>query len=99
MVFEGVPIVTEHGPNSADMGNSVCRTWLSGRLSQQELRPYAGDDVTDEDVFELDQAGRLLSVRVGRSSRTTASNYLRAQPEMDQLLSHLIRARKMEASR
>ena len=28
---------------------------------------YVGDDATDEDVFELDQPGRLLSIRVGPS--------------------------------
>ncbi len=51
---------------------------------------YVGDDVTDEDVFELDQPGRLLSIRVGHSRRSAAPYYLRDQNEMDQLLRTLI---------
>jgi trehalose 6-phosphate phosphatase len=47
---------------------------------------YVGDDVTDEDVFVLDEPGRLLSARVGRSARTSAVYYLRDQREMDVLL-------------
>src|SRR5512135_1541385 len=30
---------------------------------------YVGDDATDEDVFSLDEPGRLLSIRVGRTRR------------------------------
>ena len=33
---------------------------------------YVGDDVTDEDVFRLDQPGRLLTVRIGKSLTSAA---------------------------
>jgi trehalose 6-phosphate phosphatase len=56
---------------------------------------YVGDDITDEDVFEIDQPGRLLGVRVGRASRSAAAYFLRDQREIDTLLSKLraLRAR------
>jgi trehalose 6-phosphate phosphatase len=51
---------------------------------------YVGDDETDEDVFRLDQPGRLLSVRVGRSRSSAAAYFLRDQREIDRLLSTLV---------
>jgi trehalose 6-phosphate phosphatase len=47
---------------------------------------FVGDDETDEDVFALDQPGRLLTIRVGRSRSSAASYYIRAQAEIDALL-------------
>ena len=55
---------------------------------------YVGDDATDEDVFEIDQPGRLMSVRVGRANSSSASFYLRSQWEIDAFLSRLARLRK-----
>lgn len=54
---------------------------------------YVGDDVTDEDVFELDQPGRLLSVRVGRSAASAADYFLRDQRQIDPFLSRLAELR------
>jgi trehalose 6-phosphate phosphatase len=50
---------------------------------------YVGDDITDEDVFELDQPGRLLSIRVGRVRRSAAAYFLHDQLEIDALLAKL----------
>ncbi len=47
---------------------------------------FVGDDETDEDVFALDQPGRLLTIRVGRSRSSAASYYIRTQAEIDPLL-------------
>jgi trehalose 6-phosphate phosphatase len=47
---------------------------------------YLGDDDTDEDVFALDQPGRLLTVRVGRNVRSRASYYVRHRGEVEILL-------------
>ena len=60
---------------------------------------YVGDDVSDEDVFCLDQPGRLLGVRVGRSLRSAAPYYLRDQAEIDELLRRLISVRAGIAQR
>jgi trehalose 6-phosphate phosphatase len=60
---------------------------------------YVGDDATDEDVFELDQPGRLLSIRVGLARSSAAPYYLKNQREMDGLLSRLVRLRKNREER
>ena len=41
---------------------------------------------TDEDVFALDQPGRLLTVRVGKDERSRASYYVRHRGEVEILL-------------
>ena len=58
-----------------------------------DVAVYVGDDVTDEDVFELDQPGRLLSVRVGASRASAAKYFLRSQGEIDAMLAALVEAR------
>lgn len=55
---------------------------------------YVGDDETDEDVFALDQPGRLLSVRVGHKAGSRAAYYLRGQGDVDHFLRRLIRLRE-----
>lgn len=56
---------------------------------------YIGDDATDEDVFEMNEPDRLLSIRVGRDPTSAASYYLREQSEMDDLLEVLARLRTL----
>jgi hypothetical protein len=51
---------------------------------------YVGDDETDEDVFALDQPGRLLTVRVGPGGRSPADYRLRSQAAMGRLLTLLL---------
>jgi trehalose 6-phosphate phosphatase len=57
---------------------------------------YVGDDITDEDVFELARRGRVLGIRVGRARRSAAAYYLRDQREIDRLLAtlHKLRAKR-----
>ncbi|MEO5762222.1 MAG: trehalose-phosphatase [Vicinamibacteria bacterium] len=55
---------------------------------------YVGDDVTDEDVFALDQPGRLLSVRVGKNLRSKADFYFPDQIEIDSFLRALVELRE-----
>lgn len=55
---------------------------------------YVGDDVTDEDVFALDQPGRLLTIRVGRKLTSSADYYVRSQAEIDRLLRNLLSLRE-----
>lgn len=54
---------------------------------------YVGDDETDEDVFGLEQPGRLLTIRVGAKRTSQAAYCLRSQAEMDELLRLLIELR------
>lgn len=72
---------------SRDKGDALLELFAQ-EGAQQVL--YVGDDVTDEDVFDLRWPERLVSVRVGRSKRSAASYYLPSQLEIDGLLRHLI---------
>lgn len=58
---------------------------------------YVGDDETDEDVFALDQPGRLLGIRVGRSRASAAAYCIPGQAEIDDLLRALLDARRESA--
>lgn len=60
---------------------------------------YIGDDETDEDVFNLEEPGRLLGIRVGKSMRSRASYFLTSQREIDALLELLISLRESAQSR
>lgn len=51
---------------------------------------YVGDDETDEDVFALDQPGRLLTVRVGPKRLSQASYFLKNQAAVDEFLETLV---------
>lgn len=51
---------------------------------------YIGDDVTDEDVFALDQPGRLLTIRVGRKLSSQADYFIKSQSEIDAFIALLI---------
>lgn len=78
-----VNVLPERAPNKG-------RALLALRATEEaDTALYVGDDATDEDVFELDQPGRLISVRVGESPSSSASYYLRDQLEMDKLLAAL----------
>jgi trehalose 6-phosphate phosphatase len=51
---------------------------------------YVGDDQTDEDVFALDDPGRLLTVRVEAKPTSRASFFIRDQSCIDELLARLL---------
>ena len=55
---------------------------------------YVGDDETDEDVFTLDQPGRLLTIRVGPKRASGADYFVSGQGEVDDLLQVLIAMRQ-----
>lgn len=62
--------------------------------AQADTAVFVGDDVTDEDVFVLDQPGRLLSVRVGMKRSSAAQYYVDGQREVDSLLRKLVELRR-----
>jgi trehalose 6-phosphate phosphatase len=55
---------------------------------------FVGDDVTDEDVFTIDEPGRLLSIRVGVNKRSAAPYCVESQREIDALLARLVELRR-----
>ena len=60
---------------------------------------FVGDDLTDEDIFAIDQPGRLLTIRIGASRSSAANFYLRSQRDIDALLLLLARQRARHAHR
>jgi trehalose 6-phosphate phosphatase len=62
--------------------------------ARADVALFVGDEVTDEDVFSIDQPGRLLSLRIGHSAGSSARYYLRDQREIDRLLARLVRLRE-----
>jgi trehalose 6-phosphate phosphatase len=62
---------------------------------------FIGDDDTDEDVFALEQPGRLLAIRVGYQRRSLASFNVREREAVDELLRLLceFRPRRPERAR
>ena len=54
---------------------------------------YVGDDETDEDVFTLDQPGRLLTIRVGHKRASMADYCIRSQRDIDSLIHALLTLR------
>jgi trehalose 6-phosphate phosphatase len=79
-----INVVPERAPNKGD-------ALLELRaLEHADTALYVGDDVTDEDVFELDQPGRLLTIRVGESQSSAATYFLRDQRAIDSLLARLV---------
>lgn len=58
-----------------------------------ETAIYVGDDVTDEDVFELGEPNWLLGIRVGENQTSRAEFFMREQSEIDLLLERLIALR------
>jgi trehalose 6-phosphate phosphatase len=66
---------------------------LLRKKSRAQAAIFVGDDITDEDVFELKRPGKLLGIRIGRTRRSAAEFYLRDQPEIDRLLAALIKLR------
>ena len=87
-----INVLPASAPNKAD-------ALLRLRASQRaDIALYIGDDVTDEDVFKLDQPGRLLTVRVGESGSSSAAYFLTTQRDVDRLLSRLVTLRAERSS-
>lgn len=75
---------------SPDKGEALARMVRRGRF---ERVLFAGDDVTDEDVFRRRFPVPAVTIRIGARGRSAASHGLRSQASMDALLAALVRAR------
>jgi trehalose 6-phosphate phosphatase len=83
-----VNVVPEGAPNKGDALMQL-RTKAGA-----DTALYVGDDITDEDIFVLDQPGRLMTVRIGVSRSSRATYFLRQQREIDTLLAKLAAVRQ-----
>jgi trehalose 6-phosphate phosphatase len=88
-IFPGRAVVTVAPAEALHKGQALetvrVRTGCSRAI-------YVGDDRTDEDAFR--SPGVALAIRIGRTSRTSASAYLPAQADIDELLRRLASARR-----
>ena len=82
LVVNVVPL-GEHDKGEA-LARVVSRAGVRGAL-------YVGDDATDEDAFRSHAV--RVSVRVGRTDRSAATHFVASQPDVDELLRALVRAR------
>jgi trehalose 6-phosphate phosphatase len=85
-----INVIPENAPHKGDALISLREKECA------DIALYVGDDVSDEDVFELDQPGRLLCIRVGSSRKSAAPWFLRDQREIDLLLEKLVEWRAKE---
>jgi len=77
-------LVPEHAPHKGDAVEALIAQCGAGGAI------FAGDDVTDEDVFRLERAD-LLSVRVEPLASSAAAVHLDSQQQMRELLDELTR--------
>ncbi|HEY4187442.1 MAG TPA: trehalose-phosphatase [Polyangia bacterium] len=82
--------------SAAHKGDALLTLWA---LAGTSAALYVGDDATDEDVFKLEQPGKLLTARVGASKTSHADYALRDQREIDALLARLVGLRAERARR
>jgi trehalose 6-phosphate phosphatase len=64
---------------------------------QADAALYVGDDVTDENVFALEQSERLVCARIGESRASAAAYFLESQAAIDALLARLLGLRQLRA--
>jgi trehalose 6-phosphate phosphatase len=83
-----VNIVSAHARHKGEALLALCTA------EQAEVALYVGDDVTDEDVFALEQPGRLVCARVGESRASAAPYFLESQAAVDILLTRLVALRQ-----
>jgi trehalose 6-phosphate phosphatase len=80
---EVLNLLPPNAPNKGDAVHSlICRTRV-------ETAVYVGDDDTDEDVFNLEDA-RILTIRAGCSNTSRARYFIENQTEIDRLLEAML---------
>lgn len=90
-VFRGHAVMNVVPPHLHDKGVA-----LAGVLSRigRDRAMYVGDDTTDEDAFRSKAV--QIAVRVGHSPASAAAYFVPSQPDIDDLLRALIRARSRQ---
>lgn len=67
------------------------------RAFGRETALFVGDDVTDEEAFELPESERVFKIRVGYGVHSQAEYYLEAQAQIAELLRLLLRSDRVVA--
>jgi trehalose 6-phosphate phosphatase len=90
-VIGGLQVVNILPPGAPHKGTALLRE--RERLGCDSAI-YVGDDDTDEDVFALEDPGRLLGIRVGPSRDSAAKYSIASQADVDELLRVLVELRR-----
>jgi trehalose 6-phosphate phosphatase len=86
--YTGGKMVLNVVASAAPHKGVALRAAMSRRGASRAM--FVGDDLTDEDVFNLPNSDNVVCIRVGNSKLSHAPYYLRSQQEIDLLLTHLI---------
>jgi len=89
-VIDGKNVVNVLPPAAPHKGEALLRI---RDLARTKAALFVGDDVTDEDVFDLGRQAGLLTVRVGESAESAAAYFVRNRAEVDELLAWLAEGR------
>ena len=90
-VVLGKQVINVVPAGAPDKGSALLA--LRERLGA-ETALFVGDDVTDEDVFRIDQPDTLLTIRVGVKKTSAAAFAIPSQRDIDALLRRLIALRE-----
>ncbi len=90
-VVLGKQVINVVPAGAPDKGSALLA--LRERLGA-ETALFVGDDVTDEDVFRIDQPDTLLTIRVGVKKTSAAAFAIPSQRDIDALLRRLIALRQ-----
>lgn len=74
-------------PGSPNKGSALLALM---KRTQIERAIYVGDDLTDEDVFSMEEPS-ILSIRVGRRTASKAEYYVQRQTQVNRLLNDILR--------
>lgn len=86
----GLNVVNVLPKGAPDKGTALER--LQGELGATAVL-FAGDDITDEDAFQVIHAEPSLGVRIGGSERSAAKWFLQEQASIDALLERFVALR------
>lgn len=92
ILTRGKKVLEVKPPIVWDKGCAVLKLLKSSKRSRLQLPLFIGDDITDEDVFHVLRASGI-TVRVGKSSATEATFYVKDVDETHRLLQSIIEIR------
>lgn len=92
VITEGKEVLEVRPPVDWGKGRAVMEILKTSQHSAHSLQMYIGDDITDEDAFQVIQPSGI-TIHVGKTSRTHAQYYVTDVDEVLQILKIIITLR------